>query len=466
MFYIIYNTFYSLLNIFFLLKRKDLKAQINHNKFMEKKICLTIAGSDSGGGAGIQQDLKTFAALDVHGVSAITALTAQNTCEVREVFQITSDFIKSQIDVIFDDFNISAAKTGMLYSSSIISAVSGYAKKVPFIVDPVMVSTSGDILLEEEALSILKEKLLSRAALITPNIREAEILTGIKIKNFGDMKKASEELSVYAPVLLKGGHLSATDILFYDNRVYKLKGRYIEGKFHGTGCAYSAAVTAYIARDYNLVDAVKMSKTYIQILIENSCYSGKGAEILDPLYNLRREAEKIGVIEELSKNVEKLLEIKNIDMLIPEVGMNFGYALKNPETTGDIAALNGRIVKVRGKARTSGCVEFGASKHIAGVILAASKFYSEIRACLNIKFSRDVLQACFNSGLSYASFDRRDEPHGKSTMEWGTAGALKKAVKAVDIIYDRGGTGKEAMIRVLGTTPSEIIEKVAGIVAE
>ncbi len=429
-----------------------------------KPCCLTIAGSDSGGGAGVQQDLKVFANFDVHGLSVITGLTAQNTQRVKGIYPVPPDFVDQQIKALLEDFTINFAKTGMLYAKEVVSAVAKYADEIPIVVDPVMVATSGDLLLQEDAIEVLKKELIPRSALITPNVREAEVLTGMKIKNLEDMEKAGELLSEKCPVLIKGGHLQAVDVLIQDGNIRHFKGRLIEGKFHGTGCAYSAAITANLAKGFPIERAVEISKKYIQSIIENSFNPGKGSRVLDPLYNLRRDAEKISIVEELSQAVRWLLNIEGFEALIPEVGINFGYALSKPRSIADVAALNGRIIRVGGRAYTPGCVEFGASRHISRILIAASRLCPEIRSCINIRYSQEVIEACRRAGLRVASFNRDEEPPGVSTMEWGTETVLKREGCYVDIIYDEGSKGKEPMIRVLGNSPAEVVKKVKRII--
>jgi len=430
---------------------------------MERKTCLTVAGSDSGGGAGIQQDLKTFEALEVHGVSALTSLTAQNTGGVREIYDVTPEFLRAQLETLFGDFDISTAKTGMLHNSDIIEIVGSYIERADFVVDPVMVATSGDLLLKEEAIETLKERLLPEASLITPNIREAEVLTGKKITTLGEMEEAGLQLSSYAPVVVKGGHLKGTDVLCIEDKVYRLRGEPLKGEFHGSGCAFSASLAAHLAKGYSLKEAAEASKEYIQFLMKNAFTPGKGSKVLSPCYPLALEAEKMEVMRRLYSALEVIKSLKNLEKLIPEVGMNLGFSIKEPGGIGDVAALNGRIVKVRGRAFSAGCPEFGASTHVAKFIITAHGFHPPIRAGINMRYSPEIIEACRKAELSISSFDRMEEPPGVSTMEWGTARAIEEAKVFPEVVFDRGGKGKEAMARVLAPGPEEIAEKLARI---
>lgn len=258
---------------------------------MEKyKVALTIAGSDSSGGAGIQADLKTFAALGCYGMSVITALTAQNTQGVQAILAVPAKFVQQQLDSCFSDIKINAIKTGMLFSASIIEVVAEYIAnyRVPLVIDPVMVSKNGSLLLKKNAINSLSEKLLPLATLLTPNIDEAEYLLKKSINDKQTMQQAARELCNMGPraVLIKGGHLHAEtsdDCLYIrkDKKFYWFKAkRIITNNTHGTGCTLSSAITAFMAQGNSLVDSVNYAKKYItKALVVGSKYrlgSGHG----------------------------------------------------------------------------------------------------------------------------------------------------------------------------------------------
>jgi len=248
-------------------------------------VALTIAGSDSGGGAGIQADLKTFAALGVHGASAITCLTAQNPVEVRAIRPVRPEIVRAQIEAVWDQLPPGAIKTGMLFSEAIIRAVAdclGSRRAVPLVVDPVMVSTSGTRLLRPGAIRDLRELLAPRATLLTPNLDEAALLTGRRLIEPEDLRQAARALHEQfgAAVLVKGGHLpglrEAVDF-FYDGRQeLMLRAPFVDGvSTHGTGCTYSAAIAAFLARGFKLADAVLEAKGYISRAIVSSLRVGR-----------------------------------------------------------------------------------------------------------------------------------------------------------------------------------------------
>lgn len=250
------------------------------------KKALTIAGSDSGGGAGIQADLKTFQELEVFGMSALTAVTAQNTLGVQAVYPMTTEAVSKQIESIGEDMGANAIKTGMLFNAEIIKAV---AEKIEYynwqnvVVDPVMIAKGGASLLQIEAISALKQYLLPLAMVVTPNIPEAEVLTGMSIKTDEDKQEAAKRLYDLGVkhVVLKGGHDEDRDVsidLLYDGDEFKtFTSKRIQTKnTHGTGCTFSAAVTAELAKGLSVYEAISVAKQFIQAAIEDQLLIGQG----------------------------------------------------------------------------------------------------------------------------------------------------------------------------------------------
>jgi hydroxymethylpyrimidine/phosphomethylpyrimidine kinase len=244
---------------------------------------LTIAGSDSGGGAGIQADLKTFAALGVYGLSALTAITAQNTMGVRAAYDLPPKIVEAQIDAVLEDIGADAAKTGMLSSPAIIEAVARCISRwnVRLVVDPVMVAKGGDSLLQPEAVTTLSTVLLPLAEVITPNLFEAEVLTGQRIETLDDMCAAAQAIHALGPrhVVVKGGHRAAdpVDVYFDGERFTELRAeRILTRHTHGTGCTFSAAIAAFIARGLPVDAAVAGAKHYITEAIRHAPGLGSG----------------------------------------------------------------------------------------------------------------------------------------------------------------------------------------------
>ena len=261
------------------------------------KRCLTIAGSDSGGGAGLQADLKTFAAFGVFGMSAVTAVTAQNTVAVTGMVEITPDLVAAQIDAVASDIGIDAAKTGMLSGSAVVLAVADVIARhrIPnLVVDPVMVAKSGARLLGEEAIEPLVGRLLPLAEIVTPNLPEACALTGIDVTNEEGMRVAARRIHAFGPraVVIKGGHLEGPDVLdlYYDGRTFEaLRGERIESRStHGTGCTFAAALAAGLALGNRPLDAVRRAKEYVAGAIRAAPRLGRGSGPLNHLHELLR----------------------------------------------------------------------------------------------------------------------------------------------------------------------------------
>ena len=255
---------------------------------------MTIAGSDSGGGAGIQADLKTFAALGVYGASTLTAITAQNTVAVTAVHELPTDLIQAQIDAVVTDIGVDAVKTGMLSSAAIVAAVAAALQKHAIsnlVVDPVMIAKSGDALLRSDAVAALRTHLLPLAAVVTPNIPEAETLTGQSIQTDADTRRAAAQILEMGPrsVVVKGGHRAGPAVdLFYDGvQFQEFTAPRIDTKnTHGTGCTFAAAIAAGLAQGKNLTAAVAQAKDYVTAAIRHSYPLGQGHGPLHHFYRL------------------------------------------------------------------------------------------------------------------------------------------------------------------------------------
>lgn len=267
---------------------------------MKKKTALTIAGSDCSGGAGIQADLKTMTMNGVYAMSVITALTAQNTTGVRSIMEVTPEFLEDQMDMIFEDIRPDAVKIGMVSSSPLIEVI---AEKLKFyqaeniVVDPVMVATSGSKLIADEAITALTEKLLPLASVVTPNIPEAEILAGRKIKTEEDMIHAAKDISetYHCAVLCKGGHSinDANDLLYANGDAKWFYGKRINNpNTHGTGCTLSSAIASNLAKGYSLEESVKKAKEYISGALSAMLDLGAGSGPMDHAFDLQGEFAK------------------------------------------------------------------------------------------------------------------------------------------------------------------------------
>jgi len=261
---------------------------------------LTIAGSDSGGGAGIQADLKTITALGGFGMSAVTALTAQNTVGVRAVHPVAPEFVAAQIDAVVEDIGVDAAKTGMLADRAVVEAVAervGRHAIRPLVVDPVMVAKSGAPLLSLDGVAALRESLLPLATVVTPNLAEAERLSGSAVRTLADMREAARRIHGLGPswVLVKGGHLlgNPADVLFDGRALHELtRPRVRTQDTHGAGCTHSAAIATGLARGMSVPEAVEWARDALQAALDGALRLGAGAGPLDHAAMARWEARR------------------------------------------------------------------------------------------------------------------------------------------------------------------------------
>lgn len=436
---------------------------------------LTVAGSDPCGGAGVPADLKTFSAYGVYGYSVISAIVAQNTQGVNASMPVASDFLRAQVDAVFSDTKPFATKTGMLATEESIKIISSIFKKKRvknLVVDPVIKSSNGKTLLTSKGVEELKRSLLPLALLVTPNIPEAEILSGIKIKTNADKKRAAIKILEFGvnAVLIKGGHgtKNADDLLFDGKKVHDFPApKLIKKNIHGTGCVLSAAITAGLAQKLDLVFAIEKAKNFISQSIRKAITPGNGDLILEPLNGLYAEAEKHRLMQKALQFVQTLKENK-IGGLIPEVQSNLGLAIENANGLNDVIGIPGRIIRNGDDAYTVSPPTFGGSRHVADIVLTVMAHDPAKRAVMNIKYSDQLLNICKKLKYKISSFDRADEPKKVkalegSSLEWGTDKAIRDFGSVPDIIFDLGGFGKEEMIRVIAKDDDELLQKILKI---
>jgi hydroxymethylpyrimidine/phosphomethylpyrimidine kinase len=436
------------------------------------KRILTVAGSDSGGGAGIQADLKTITLIGGFGMSVLTALTAQNTLGVAAIHPVPVDFIGQQLDEVLSDIGADAVKTGMLFNADTIEVVANRLSAhgiEKLVVDPVMVAKGGDVLLVQEARETLVSRLIPMALVVTPNIPEAEVLCDGLIRTEEDVHNAARTIHAMGAryVLIKGGHQAgpATDHLYDGQNFFEFSRVRIDTPHtHGTGCVYSAAIATYLALECNVMEAVEKAKDLIHAAVRFGLPLGKGHGPANPYALFAREQEKYRVIEALKISLSRL-QAARTGHLVPEVQSNLGYALPFAETYHDVAAFPGRLVRLGERIMSVSAPDFGASRHIATIILTTMRHDPAFRTAMNIRFSEEIVQQCMALGWKVCAFDRREEPQTikekeGSSLEWGTERVLSRETEMPDIIFDRGDVGKESMIRVLGRSPEEVVDKV------
>jgi len=445
------------------------------------RVAITIAGSDSSGGAGIEADLKTFSTMGVHGTAAITSVTAQNTQEVRGIYDLPPIAVRKQIEAVYDDIGIDAAKTGMLSNASIVKEVSSTLKQYdfPLVVDPVMVSKSNATLLSDDAVEVMIKEILPRATVVTPNIPEAERISGIKIKRVDDAKKAAKAISENygsEAVVVKGGHMGgeqSVDVIYYKGQFKELSSKRINTSTdHGTGCSFSAAIASGLAKGHSILDSIKEAKEFINKAIYYGLKIGKGHGPVNPSSYVEVPAIKFHMIEEMDKAIELLLkEQQRIAKLVPEVSMNVAYSLpaKYARSVDDVIAIPGRIRPYGNKLVFDRYPRFGASSHVARALLKYMEYFPEYRAASNIAVDDAIIAAVDALGLLRSSYDRKQEPKDVKEKEgaslpWGVSEAIKNSgYKRVEVIIDSGDYGKEPGAMVFGKNPLEVVEKLIAI---
>ena len=436
---------------------------------------LTIAGSDSGGGAGIQADLKTFSSLGVFGKTIITSITSQNSFGVHSTYDLPADVVEQQFRAISADKKCQAVKIGMLGNEETVCMVAKMIKKSRLknvVVDPVVISSSGKRLLTRSGLEGLKKHLLPLASLVTPNIKEAELLSGIKIKSNSDRKKAARAIlkTGVRAVLITGGHLKGNpedllldakgDQLFSSERLSK-------ADMHGTGCVFSAAIAARLAKGVSLREAIEDAKVYVGQAIVGGVSSGNGTPCVEPFAAMYRENEKQQCLSDLDKAME-IFTKERIGNLVPEVQTNIGLGLSNAKKHEDVLAIPGRVIKNGEDIFTGARPQFGGSRHVANIVLTVMQHEPGKRAVMNIKYTDGLLRICKKLKYKIASFDRSKEPkkvrvREGSSLEWGTEKAIMNFGSVPDIIYDLGGIRKEEMIRVIAEDMESLVKKILDI---
>jgi hydroxymethylpyrimidine kinase / phosphomethylpyrimidine kinase / thiamine-phosphate diphosphorylase len=438
---------------------------------------LSIAGSDSSGGAGIQADIKTMSALGIYSCTVITALTAQSTSNVDYILPLGAQIIKKQIKSVLSDIPINAIKIGMVYNNEIITAVSHVLNhsKIPIVLDPIISAGTGAQLLQKEFVKDFKSKLVPICDVITPNIHEAETLSEFKIKTEKDIRNAASKIQELGAknVIVKGGHFrndneTIVDIVLDEHGKFTVfkNPRMKIVETHGSGCNFSAAVTSFLALKYPVINACFLANKYVHRSILKTVKIGKGIPVNNPISKMYEESCRYQVIEDLGIAVENLVNMKNFADLIPETQSNLVYAIPNARRIEDVAGVNGRIVKAGDKSVPTSGIKFGASKHVASSILEYMKTNQIIRSALNIKNDKNIIITCkklFTVSFYERNFEPRKikETEGNS-ISWGIKMALLKNPDA-DIIYHSGDIGKEPMIIIFGQGPQDVVDKVKKI---
>lgn len=437
-------------------------------------VALTIAGSDSGGGAGIQADLKTMEACGAFGTSVLAAVTAQNTTGVASSFVLPIEEIEAQLAAVTDDLDVQAAKTGMLATADVVEFVTDRLASVefPIVVDPVMVAASGDRLLAEAA-EAAYEDLIAEATLVTPNAPEAAVLTGIEPDDEAGARLAGQRLLAMGAdaALVTGGHGSGEtvlDVLVTPDYVETARHPRIDTTAtHGSGCMLSAAITARLAAGESLRDAVGRSVALMERAVRYHHDVGEGPGAVHHLVDLRNEAARNRTVEAVEDVVEWFVD-RDVSPLVPEVGMNVVGATPYAERTDDIAAVEGRITRILSGVKPNRSVRFGASSHVARFLLAARQFHPDLRFAVNCRFNGTVEDALDVLDGTVAEYDRDREPPEVAAQEGGTMQWAAQQVFDRDewpgAVIDRGAHGKEPIVKLVDTSHRSLAERVDALI--
>ena len=418
---------------------------------------LSIGGSDPSSGAGIQSDVKTFENHDVYGFTVITAITSQNTKKISKIAPISAKDIRTQLESVLSDFQIDAIKIGMVYDSSIIKIVNTMIKnqKCPIVVDPIIESTTKKILLKKSAINNYKKYIIPLATIITPNKKEAKILSGSSKAE--DAAKELQKLGAKNVIItgFRESEKEIEDFVMESDNNYILKGKKIKIINHGSGCNYSASITASLARKKSIYEATVTAKEYVYQSIKKSKNLGKGIKIT------HKEISKIQ--KELSHSILDFQNIKNVSNLIPECQTNFVFSKNEPKTIKNVLGISGRLVKSGNNVIQAGELVFGGSQHVATAVIQVSKKFSNIRSAINIKYEPKIISNAKKHKMLVLSYDRKNESKKSkskenSSISWGISSCLKSNIP--DIIYHKGDFGKEPMIIVFGETPAEVVRKI------
>ena len=436
---------------------------------------LTIAGSDSGGGAGIQADLKTIAMLRGYGASVITALTAQNTRTVTGIHAPSAKFVAQQLRTVLDDIPVAAAKTGMLFSEPIMKGIAPILSKreFPLVVDPVCVATSGAKLLKDDAIGAMQRLMFPLADLLTPNIPEAELFTKVRIHDREDVFKAARLLLAMGPkaVLIKGGHsdsFAATDwyVPADGEPVPFMQQRVNTDCTHGTGCTLSAAIATGLGQGMEVGSAIKRAQEYLNLCLRAGYRLGEGGGPPNHLAPWIKETAKPEVLRELDRFGRWLETLPGLLPLLPRVRTNVAVALPYADRPGEVAGFSGGLVGTcRHDVVVVGSPEFGASVFAAATVLAVLRLRPELRCAMTLGVRPGFKAALEKAGIESVWIDRDRKPEyiedrDGRLEEWGAFEGVKNhpAPEKIRAVGDPGGVGREPLVRILAEDLGQLRE--------
>jgi hydroxymethylpyrimidine kinase/phosphomethylpyrimidine kinase len=426
---------------------------------------LCAGGLDPSGGAGLSADIKALAFLNVDCLPVASALTAQNSKKFYSLEPVSPKSFEKALDSAIEEAKPDAFKSGLLGSVENVKLLASFIKKrkAPFVLDPVFKSSTGHSFADKNIIDAYKRLLFPLATVVTPNADEASALTGRRIATREDACDTIKAISNLGPkaVIIKGGHFTrekGSDIMYFGKKLYVYKMSEYPSAPRGTGCTYASLIAGYLALGLKVPDAVGRSKVDM-VRVFNFSQADRPVPVK---FYVGLSGERREVWLAVQKAASEALTVLTPE-LMPEVGVNMGFALKSAKGLGDVCTLDSRIVLKGKRPVTFGTPVFGRDSHVARVILAAVKRDRNSRAAMNLKYSDTFINIIRNMGLRAVSFERSEEPRKKSTMEWGTGRAFEALGRTPDAIFDLGAKGKEPMIRLLAKDPEHLLEKLRDI---
>jgi len=425
------------------------------------RCALSVAGSDSIGGAGIQADIKAMAALGVHAHTVITAITAQNTCSVKKIQPVDTEMIEAQLDAILSDSDVKAAKTGMLYNGDIVKVVTEVLEDehFPFVVDPVLVAGVGDSLASEDLVKALKRHIIPVCDIVTPNRYEAEALTGMKIDSEDDVRRACELLGKEGTtVYLKGGHMDSknvVDTLYNGAEFIRFEYPRLERAGHGGGCTLSAYITANLAKGLDAVNAIMRSREMIQESIANMYVIGKGDKVVDPAVRMMQDPVRNDMLNDVNSAADRLVRILPKDW-ISKAGLDICFAMPNASSIRDVASIEKGISVSGGRIRKNGQARFGIQNQLSKAVLTVMEHDPEQRAAVNVMLNKDVASIIEEVGMTELSVDTGKDPAA------ATSNAIRKSGSVPDAVVFKSNGNRGAIV-ILGKDPKNVLEKISSI---
>ncbi|MCK4480020.1 MAG: bifunctional hydroxymethylpyrimidine kinase/phosphomethylpyrimidine kinase [Candidatus Lokiarchaeota archaeon] len=460
-----------------------------------KPICLTIAGSDPTSGAGIQADIRTFDRCGVHPFSVITAITYQTVTEFFG-YKSLSDELDKQLETILTVYPIKYVKIGMIPDVKALDIIVNYIKKYDLnvVLDPILTASAGERLSGEGLELEIERALFPYVKIITPNISEASYfsnsdISNIKEENLDDLKKAAEILmnklyiddvsqKIEKAVAIKSAgsnHDEIFDLVLVNKKsegqmkkvfhIFKKKKVPFEGNVHGTGCVFSSAIAAFLAKEFSIEEAIVKAESFFDDRFLSFIELHDKGKVID----LTISDERLKVINQIKEVYHFMSQLRSFSKFIPEVRMNISGSLPNAKTKEDVAGVEGRISIVNGFPKASGEIKFGVSDHTARLILSAKKFENSINFVMNLKYNPNwIIAIQENTDLQLKEIIRKDQPEEIkkkefSTMQWLIKESIENFGKIPDIIWDIGSQGKEPMMRLFGNNSKEMIEKLEKI---